>query len=151
MPQRTISLSVRLSPEEAEQLARIQIGEAKTPSEKLRALISAQNETSTGSVTSTVRELLQPVRIGLDNTKQRSAFLEVMVERLPHLVGYLGEPSISDEVSEEFLTSQEEEVARTFFEIVEQIYLSAAKVEPRERNKGLLKKYIHSLPVAANV
>lgn len=44
MPSRSISLSVRLTQDESERLARLHFPDAKTPSDKIRALIAAPED-----------------------------------------------------------------------------------------------------------
>lgn len=98
MTSKTIPLSVRVSEEDAEFLAGLELDGAATPSEKLRALIAkarerhAEGRTYEGSL-AIVRELLEPVSQQLRarelKTRQRSELIADTLYWLPDLVAYL--------------------------------------------------------------
>jgi signal transduction histidine kinase len=66
MPSKQVTISARISAEDAEFISRLTIDDAKTPSDKLRAIIAKAKERSTrqrdyaGSL-SDIQELIQPV------------------------------------------------------------------------------------------
>ncbi len=98
MSAKNIPLSVRVSDEDAEFLASLEIGGAATPSEKLRALIAQARERRVEGRTyeaslGLVRELLEPVGQALRArelaTRQRSELISDTLYWLPDLVAYL--------------------------------------------------------------
>lgn len=93
---KTTSLSVRVDDDDAAFLAELDIGDARTPSEKLRALLHAERRRHEGiddplEAADMFRDLLQPAkrRIKKLETKVsvRSGFLTKLYDRLPEISG----------------------------------------------------------------
>lgn len=93
---KTTSLSVRVDDEDAAFLAHLEIGDARTPSEKLRALLQAERRRQEGiedafEAADMFRDLLQPAkrRIKRLDSKAgaRSDFLTKLYDRLPEIAG----------------------------------------------------------------
>ena len=93
---KTTSLSVRVDDDDAAFLADLEIGDARTPSEKLRALLHAERKRQVGvddpiEEADMFRDLLQPAkrRIRRLETKSnlRSDFLTKLYNRLPEIAG----------------------------------------------------------------
>jgi hypothetical protein len=98
MTSKTIPLSVRVSEEDAEFLASLELDGAATPSEKLRGLIAqarqrhGEGRTYEGAL-AIVRELLEPTSQQLRarelKSRQRSELIADTLYWLPDLVAYL--------------------------------------------------------------
>ena len=96
---RSVPLSVRISDADAAFLADYQAPDAKTPSEKLRALIAEARRRQAGTedyngAAETVRGMIQPARDRLraaqrDAGGQRSDLIARLYERAPELVASL--------------------------------------------------------------
>ena len=93
---KTASLSVRVDDDDAAFLADLEIGDARTPSEKLRALLHAERRRQEGvndplEASDMFRDLLQPakrrVRKLEAKTGARSDFLTKLYDRLPEIAG----------------------------------------------------------------
>lgn len=93
---KTTSLSVRVDDDDAAFLAGLHVGDARTPSEKLRALLRSERRRQEGArnaleATDMVRDLLQASKrrmreLELD-TGARSDFLKKVYDRLPEIAG----------------------------------------------------------------
>lgn len=93
---KTTSLSVRVDDEDAAFLARLEIGEARTPSEKLRALLHAERRRQEGGgdpleAADLFRDMLRPgkrrVRRLEAEAGMRSDFLLKLYDRAPEIMG----------------------------------------------------------------
>ena len=96
---KTVPLSVRISHEDAEFLAGIGVDNAKTPSDKVRAIISQHRRQSLVGkpsyvqVLSWLEEILDPVSLKLrevqNQEKKHSELIHIVLEWLPNLMAYL--------------------------------------------------------------
>ncbi|MEM9494913.1 MAG: hypothetical protein AAGA09_02825 [Pseudomonadota bacterium] len=93
---KTASLSVRVDDDDAAFLAALEIEDARTPSEKLRALLHAERRRQEGvhdpvEAADMFRDLLKPAKRGVRrremSAEQRSDFLAKLYERLPEIAG----------------------------------------------------------------
>lgn len=93
---KTASLSVRVDDDDAAFLADLDIGDARTPSEKLRALLHAERRRQEGvndpvEAAEMFRDLLQPAKRRIRrlevNTTERSDFVAKVYDRLPDIMG----------------------------------------------------------------
>lgn len=93
---KTASLSVRVDDDDAAFLAGLDIGDARTPSEKLRALLHAERRRQEGvkdpvEAADMFRDLLfsakRRIRRLETNTGERSEFLAKLYDRLPDMMG----------------------------------------------------------------
>lgn len=98
MPSKTIPISTRISPEDAEFIAGWNGGDAKTPSEKLRAIIAGarRRQHGTQDYGGSLRyaeELLSPtlriLRTSEHNTATHSQLVSRIAEWLPECFAYL--------------------------------------------------------------
>lgn len=93
---KTTSLSVRVDDDDAAFLASLKIDEARTPSEKLRALLHAERRRHEGvedplEAADMFRDLMQPAKRRIRKlemkTGARSTFLTKLYDRLPEVAG----------------------------------------------------------------
>jgi hypothetical protein len=130
MSGKSIPLSFRVTDEDAEFLAGLEIPGAITPSEKLRALITrarlehAQERTYEGSL-GRVRELLEPtsqtLRAREMTIRQRSELIADTLYWLPDLVAFLMAGPESSKKGGEDLKAFEAGVADRIFRFVEAV------------------------------
>ncbi|MBL4537254.1 MAG: hypothetical protein JKP96_01175 [Oceanicaulis sp.] len=94
MPSKTVPLSVRISDEDAEFLSSLEIGEARTPSEKLRALLASERQLRTrghdlGQAAEMISDLLRPAQRRIKQIERQrsepSEALRRIYDRLPDL------------------------------------------------------------------
>lgn len=98
MPSKQVTISARISAEDAEFISRLTIDDAKTPSDKLRAIIAKAKEHNTrqkdyaGSL-SDIQELIQPVVREIRKTEVEnqihSELLVRLAEWIPDTVAFL--------------------------------------------------------------
>lgn len=87
MPQKQVTISARISAEDAEFISRLQIEDAKTPSDKLRAIITQAKESSTrqkdyaGSL-NTIQDIIQPVLRSIRKTEVDNQIHSELIIRL---------------------------------------------------------------------
>lgn len=95
MAGKTVPLSVRISDDDAEFLARMEVAGATTPSEKMRAVLAAERKRWEGSrdpveAIEFVRDLLRPAQRSVRRleaeTHQSSDFILKLYERLPEIL-----------------------------------------------------------------
>lgn len=93
---KTTSLSVRVDDDDAAFLAGLEIGGARTPSEKLRALLHAERRRQEGiedplEAADMFRDLLQPAKRRIRRLESkasiRSDFMTKLYDRLPEIAG----------------------------------------------------------------
>lgn len=125
MSGKSIPLSVRVSDDDAEFLATLQIEGALTPSEKLRALIArARAEASEGrdfeGALARLRALLEPTAQRLRarelDSRQRSQLVHEVLQTLPDLVAFLvaGPPAATRSRGEDLVAFEQGVADRTF-------------------------------------
>lgn len=94
---KTVPISVRISQDEAETLARLRITGATTPSEKLRALITEAHRREQGpadypdsmtQVQQWLAPLFSSVQLAEGNQEQHSDILAILREWLPDFLAY---------------------------------------------------------------
>lgn len=94
---KSIPLSVRISEDDAAFLARVELGDAKTPSDKIRAIISETRRRMDGvedfsDCAELLRDMMSPafrkVREGNKELGLRSDFIERLGEWLPESLAY---------------------------------------------------------------
>lgn len=94
---KSIPLSVRISEDDAAFLARVELGDAKTPSDKIRAIISETRRRMDGvedfsDCAELLRDMMTPalrkIREGNKETGLRSDFIERLGEWLPESLAY---------------------------------------------------------------
>ena len=128
---KTASLSVRVDDDDAAFLAALEIDDARTPSEKLRALLHAERKRQDGvkdplEAAEMFRNLLQPAkrrirRLELDSGA-RSDFLTKLYDRLPDLAGAAFSGPVDDNSdAERNLTEFESEVLNEVFTFIQEI------------------------------
>lgn len=87
MPPKQVTISARISVEDAEFISRLQVEDAKTPSDKLRAIITQAKESSsrpkdyTGSL-NTIQDIIQPVLRNIRKTEVDNQIHSELVIRL---------------------------------------------------------------------
>lgn len=127
---KTTPLSVRVDDDDAAFLAALEIGDARTPSEKLRALLHAERRRQEGvddplEAADMFRDLLQPAkrRIRRRETKTgaRSDFLMKLYDRLPEIAGAaFSGPDEKIKDSSKALTTFENDVLDNVFALVQE-------------------------------
>jgi hypothetical protein len=145
---RSVPLSVRISDSDAAFLAQYKADGAKTPSEKLRAILAdarnrhSQPDDYAGCVES-VSAMLQPAQKRLRNsqrdTRMRSDFIARLYERLPELTASL---IIGPETSEPTaigLEEYEDELAKQVFALIEEMLDLGLTKTSRTYNPALIK------------
>lgn len=94
MPSKTVPLSVRISDEDAEFLSSLEIGDARTPSEKLRALLTSERHLRAQGhdpeqAAQMISELLRPAQRRIRQIERQGAEesepLRRIYDRLPDL------------------------------------------------------------------
>jgi hypothetical protein len=132
MSSKSIPISVRVSEDDAEFLATLELPGAATPSEKLRTLIAraraqqAEGRTYESSL-ALVRELLEPVSQSLRarelSSRQRSEMIADTLYWLPDLVAYLmtGPGSRNAKSEARDLVEFEAGVAQRIFHFIEAV------------------------------
>lgn len=144
MPSRSISLSVRLTQEESERLARLNFPEAKTPSDKIRALIAAPESSfaslGDGTHTFAARKLVKPASDMLDQSDRQSDVLRLLTDRLPLLLGQL-----AGKAGETDLKDAEAAVTEDFFELIELVLQAGLRRNPRLQNPELFKELVDDM------
>lgn len=109
MPSKTVPLSVRISDEDAAFLAKLEIGDAKTPSEKLRALLASERRLRTeghdpSEAAEMIGDLLRPALRRIKRIERETAAesepLRRIYDRLPDLMALaLSGPQTSGETA----------------------------------------------------
>lgn len=131
MPEKSVPLSVRISVDDAEFIARLRIDGAATPSEKMRKILAEarkRREASTdyGSALAMVRDSLEPALRALREAEHaegmHSEFALAFAEWLPDAVAFLvaGRVDVSEAQRAEALRNLEAGLADRVFRILEQ-------------------------------
>ena len=144
MTSRSISLSVRLTQDESERLARLNFPDAKTPSDKIRALIAAPEESfaalGQGTHTFAARKLVKPTSDRLDQNNSQSDTLRLLIDRLPLLLGELASRAENTDLKE-----TETAVTEDFFELIELVLQAGLRRNPRLQNPELFKELVDDM------
>ncbi len=133
---KSIPISVRVSQDEAETLARMQIPGATTPSEKLRALIAEAHRKQQGpadyveSITRVqqwLAPLFEAIQLAESSYEQHSDIVALLHEWLPDFLAYIQLSGSSaaadkDELSQDELRSLEKGVADRLFRLMERVF-----------------------------
>ena len=131
MPEKSVPLSVRISMDDAEFIARLRIEGATTPSEKMRKLLSEARRrreaaADYGSALPMVRESLEPALTALRELEHaegiHSEFALSVSDWLPETIAFLvsGLAGVSDEQRSEVLRELEAGLADRVFRLLEQ-------------------------------
>ena len=128
---KTASLSVRVDDDDAAFLAGLHIGDARTPSEKLRALLHAERRRQEGvgdllEAADLFRDLLQPAKRRMREfeakTGARSDFMTKLYDRLPEIAGRASSgPSGKSKDAEKNLTNFEQEMLNDIFAFIQEV------------------------------
>lgn len=151
MPGKTVSLSVRVSDEDAEFLARLDIAGATTPSEKMRALLASERRLRAGSrdageASEMLDDLMRPAKRRWRKDEEKagahSEILQRLYDRLPELAALAlagpEAPSQADD-AETALAEFEGRVIDQTFALAEDFIQIALLREPRAMNRDALK------------
>ncbi|MGX6647117.1 hypothetical protein ACWCOP_04135 [Maricaulaceae bacterium MS644] len=157
MSGKTVSLSVRVSDEDAEFLARLKIGDATTPSEKMRALLASERRLRAGprdtsEASEMLDDLMRPARRRWRQNEEaaslHSEVLQRVYDRLPALAALaLAGPEAAGEAgdAEAALSDFEGRVLDQTFALVEDLLQIALLREPRALNRASLKNRISTV------
>ncbi len=127
---RSVPLSVRISDEDAAFLAKFQAPGAKTPSEKMRAILASARQRHEGSTdfegcVGVVEEMVRPAAHHIRAVQRRkgirSDFVIRIYERAPELVAGLVAAAPENEPDDEALQKFEAEIAAQIFGLMEEI------------------------------
>lgn len=127
---RSVPLSVRISDEDAAFLAKFQAPGAKTPSEKMRAILAAARQRHEGSndfegCVGVVEEMVRPAAHHIRAVQRRkgirSDFVIRIYERAPELVAGLVAAAPENEPDDKALQKFEAEIAAQIFGLMEEI------------------------------
>ncbi len=133
---KSIPISVRISQDEAESLARMRIPDATTPSEKLRALITEAHRRERGpadyaDAMAQVQQWLAPlfsaVQLAEGQQEQHSEILALLREWLPDFLAYArlaasGAAAGGEPLSIEQLRTLERGIADRLFRLMERVF-----------------------------
>jgi hypothetical protein len=157
MPGKTVSLSVRVSDEDAGFLARLDIAGAATPSEKMRALLASERRLRAGSrdageAAEMLDDLMRPAkrrwRKDEETAGVHSQILQRLYDRLPELAALAlagPEAPSKPEDAESALAGFEGRVIDQTFALAEDFIQIALLREPRALNRDALKKRLLSV------
>ncbi|MEM8988354.1 MAG: hypothetical protein AAGC95_16685 [Pseudomonadota bacterium] len=145
---RSVPLSVRVSDDDAAFLAKFEAPEAKTPSEKLRAILAAARRRHEGAkdfpgCVETVEDMLRPslhrLREANRVSGQRSDFVMKLYDRLPEIVAELMTADIDAEAGQGALRRFEKDLADQVFSLIEEILDLGLTSRSRSYDPDLLK------------
>ncbi len=127
---RSVPLSVRVSPEDAAFLSNYEAPDAKTPSDKIRAILAAERRREAGAhdfgaCVEIVEAMLRPARRRLRNARKdagiRSDFVTKMYEKMPEILATMMITPESWEGGRNDLEALESELAEITFALIEEI------------------------------
>lgn len=130
MSLKTITFSVRVSRDDAEFISRMRINGAKTPSDKIRAIIkeTRAREEMTGDYDGCIelmRDLTAPVLARLRKCeleeKTHSELTSRVIEWLPELIGFIVSSIPQDKQDKESLLELEQGVVDRVFRMIEAV------------------------------
>lgn len=157
MSGKTVSLSVRVNDEDAEFLARLKIGDATTPSEKMRALLASERRLragprDAGEASEMLEDLMRPAkrrwRQDEDAAGLHSEVLQRVYDRLPELAALaLAGPEAPGDAgdAEAALADFEGRVLDQTFALVEDLMQIVLLREPRALNREMLKSRVSTV------
>ncbi len=147
--QKSVPLSVRISDDDAAFLARFEAPGAKTPSEKLRAILAAARERDEGArdFTGCANMVTQMLRPGLGRLRRaqraadtRSEFVLRLYERMPELMAELMSAAPEAEQDREALERLENSLADQLFAMIEEILDMGLTSRSRTYNPSLVRQ-----------
>ena len=157
MAGKTVPLSVRISDEDAAFLARLEIGDAATPSEKMRALLASERRLragprDVGEATDMLTDLMRPAKRRWRKDEAaasvHSEVLNRVYDRLPELAALAlagpeapPEPDKAGPALEDF----EGRVLDQTFALLEDLMQIALLKEPRALNRAALKNRVSTI------
>jgi hypothetical protein len=159
MASKTVPLSVRISDEDAEFLARLDIGEAHTPSEKMRALLASERRLragprDAGEASEMLSDLMRPARRRLRDAERdapvRSEALEKLYDRLPELAALALAGPQADE-SSAALEHFEARMLAHAFSLFEDLMRIGLLSEPRCHDVNMLKSRLAAVSELADL
>lgn len=145
---RSVSLSVRISDDDAAFLARYKAEGATTPSEKLRALLADARRAEVGEQDfagrvewcgSQMQPALNRIRNLQKQARQRSDFTVRLYERLPELLATLMTGPANTDDAAEALVDFEADVAEQAFALIEEILDLGLTKNSRTYDPALIK------------
>ena len=161
---KSVPLSVRISDKDAAFLAQLDVPEAKTPSDKLRAiLIDARRrhegvrdfDSCVGMVEDMMRPSANKLRAAQRQNQARSDFLMRLYERLPELVAELtaGVPNPGDTPEEDkhALKQFESVVATQVFSMIEEILDLGLTSQSRSFDPDLIRNRLNPVLEITNL
>lgn len=159
MASKTVPLSVRISDEDAEFLARLDIGDAHTPSEKMRALLASERRLragprDAGEASEMLSDLMRPARRRLRDAERegavRSEALEKLYDRLPELAALaLAGPQTGE--SGAVLVDFEARMLEQAFSLFEDLMRMGLLSEPRCHAPDALKSRLATVAELADL
>jgi hypothetical protein len=137
---RSVPLSVRVSPEDADFIAGVDIAGAETPSEKIRALLSDARKRQQGfsdysSCLGMVQEMLAPtlqrLRAAEHRERVHSELVLELLQWMPEALAFLLTDLVDGSGDRESLQAFEEGVAERLFRLIENVVRMNVTVECR--------------------
>ena len=132
MPSKLVTISARISPEDAEFISRLHVADARTPSDKLRAIIAdarqrAGRDRDYAGTLQTIQDLLQPLMQKIRHAEvENQIHSEVLIrladwipDALAFLVSSISQPD--DQPTEEQLHHLESGTAERLMRLVESV------------------------------
>jgi len=150
---RFVPMSVRISEEDQEFIAKLEVPGAATPSDKLRAIIAESRQrreglADHGRCLELMGEMVHPVRQRLRQVEQRerldSELLAAVYEWLPEAVAtaVAGVPEPSETADRATLIAFEDAVASQVFRLMERVLLMGVTAQCRCYNQGLVAERV---------
>lgn len=159
MASKSVTLSVRISDEDAAFLARLDISDAHTPSEKMRALLASERRLRAGprdvaEASDMLSDLMRPARRRLREAELdqpvRSEVLEKLYDRMPELAALaLAGPPAGAKAAE--LAEFEARMLDTAFSLFEDIIRAGLLTEPRCHDAGMLTTRLQAVTELADL
>ncbi|WP_428643170.1 hypothetical protein [Roseibium sp.] len=151
---KSIPISVRLSDDDVEFLAKYEVQGARTPSDKLREILRQAREREKGfqdvdACEELLRSMMRPAERGLRQLQReqgiRSDFVIKLYERLPDMFAELiaAAPGPEDEAKE--LKRFEERLAAELFALIEEIFNLGLTTKSRTYDPDLMDRKLEPL------
>lgn len=130
MPAKSVPISVRLTPDDAEFLARLSLDQTHTPSEKIRALVAAERRRREGyrdysRVLGITRETLAPtlerIQSAENNERVHSELVHTVSEALPDLMAFLLTAMADVDEDRRGLEDMEQQLGDRVFRLMENV------------------------------
>lgn len=151
---RSIPLSVRINDADAAFLARLDVPDAKTPSDKLRAILKAARRREEGArdfagCAELVQDMLRPAVHRLREAQRkagiRSEFVLKVYERMPELMAELIAAAPGSKEDDETLARFERAVADQVFSMIEEILDFGLTSRSRSYDPNLIKERLEPI------